>query len=57
MCLNGAAARLVHQGDKVIVMAYGQYDEAAMESYRPRFIFVDDDNRITGPGALRAVSS
>ena len=56
MCLNGAAARLVHPGDTVIVISYGQYDEAAMESYRPRFIFVDEHNRIT-PVALRAVSS
>ena len=56
MCLNGAAARLVHPGDRVIVISYGQYDEAAMESYHPRFIFVDEHNRIT-PGALRALSS
>lgn len=55
MCLNGAAARLVHPGDKVIVISYGQYDEAEMESYRPRFIFVDEENRISRD-ALRAVS-
>lgn len=56
ICLNGAAARLVHPGDRVIIISYGQYDEAEMEAYRPRFIFVDEENRIT-PGALRAVSS
>jgi aspartate 1-decarboxylase len=56
MCLNGAAARLVHPGDKVIVISYGQYDEAEMEAYRPRFIFVDEQNRISRD-ALRAVGS
>ena len=54
ICLNGAAARLVHPGDKVIVISYGQYDEAEMERYRPRFIFVDEQNRISRD-ALRAV--
>jgi len=56
ICLNGAAARLVHPGDKVIVISYGQYDEAEMERYRPRFIFVDEQNRISRD-ALRAVPS
>ena len=56
ICLNGAAARLVHPGDKVIIISYGQYDEAEMEGYRPRFIFVDEENRIS-TGALRAVPS
>jgi aspartate 1-decarboxylase len=56
ICLNGAAARLVHPGDKVIVISYGQYDEAALESYRPLFIFVDEENRISRD-ALRAVPS
>jgi aspartate 1-decarboxylase len=56
MCLNGAAARLVHPGDKVIVISYGQYDEAEMEAYRPRFIFVDEQNRISRD-ALRAVGA
>jgi aspartate 1-decarboxylase len=56
ICLNGAAARLVHPGDKVIVISYGQYDEVALESYRPLFIFVDEQNRISRD-ALRAVPS
>jgi aspartate 1-decarboxylase len=46
ICLNGAAARLVHQGDKVIVMSYAQYSEQEMEHYRPVFIFVDEKNRM-----------
>ena len=56
ICLNGAAARLVHPGDKVIVISYAQYDEAEMEGYRPRFIFVDEQNRISRD-ALRAVGA
>ena len=54
ICLNGAAARLVHPGDRVIVISDAQYVEAEMESYRPRFIFVDEQNRISRD-ALRAV--
>jgi aspartate 1-decarboxylase len=47
ICLNGAAARLAHPGDRVIVISYAGYDERELESYRPTFIFVDDQNRIT----------
>ena len=43
--LNGAAARLVQPGDKVIVITYGAYDEAELESYAPRVVHVDDANR------------
>ncbi len=50
ICLNGAAARLVHPGDKVIVISYAQYDEKEMERYRPVFIFVDEQNRIASDG-------
>ena len=56
ICLNGAAARLAHPGDKVIVISYAQYDEKEMETYRPVFIFVDEHNRIARDG-LRAVGA
>ncbi len=45
VCLNGAAARLVHRGDKVIVITYAQYDELELESYEPLVVHVDGDNR------------
>lgn len=45
VCLNGAAARLVHPGDKVIVITYGEYDEAELETYAPRVVHVDGQNR------------
>jgi aspartate 1-decarboxylase len=44
--INGAAARLVHTGDKVIVVSYAEYDEAELDSYEPRVVHVDADNRI-----------
>src|ERR1700737_4117696 len=44
--VNGAAARLVHRGDTIIVISYGQYDKADMEHYQPRVVHVDADNRI-----------
>jgi aspartate 1-decarboxylase len=47
MCVNGAAARLVHRGDTIIVISYGQYDEAELERYAPRVVHVQaDTNRI-----------
>ena len=45
--LNGAAARLVHAGDRVIVISYAQYDEAELESYTPKIVKVDSRNRPT----------
>ena len=47
ICLNGAAARLAHPGDKVIIISYAQYGEAELQEYRPVMIFVDEANRIT----------
>ncbi len=43
--LNGAAARLVHRGDKVIVLSYADYDEAELEAYAPIVVHVDAQNR------------
>ena len=45
--VNGAAARLVHRGDTIIVISYGSYDRAEMEQYEPRVVHVErDTNRI-----------
>jgi aspartate 1-decarboxylase len=47
MCVNGAAARLVHRGDTIIVISYGTYDEADLERYAPRVVHVEaETNRI-----------
>ena len=45
--LNGAAARLVHPGDRGIVITYAQYDEAELEAYEPKVVHVDSRNRPT----------
>ena len=46
MCINGAAARLVHTGDKIIVVSYAEYDAEELKTYEPRVVHVDEDNRI-----------
>ena len=53
--LNGAAARLVQVGDRVIVITYADYEDAELEGYTPTIVHVDDRNRpvpdptVTGP--------
>lgn len=44
--INGAAARLVHTGDIVILISYGQYSPDELASYLPRVVHVDSANRI-----------
>ncbi|MEA2126740.1 MAG: aspartate 1-decarboxylase [Solirubrobacteraceae bacterium] len=44
--INGAAARLVHTGDTIIVISYAQYDRVELEHYEPRVVHVDRENRI-----------
>jgi len=47
MCLNGAAARKVEIGDKIIVIAYGSYHSDELETYKPIVVHVDETNNIT----------
>jgi aspartate 1-decarboxylase len=46
--LNGAAARLAHTGDLLIICTYAPMDEAVIEQHQPKVIFVDAQNQITG---------
>ena len=46
ICLNGAAARKVQKGDKVIIVAYAIMDEKEQQSFSPKIVHVDDKNRI-----------
>jgi aspartate 1-decarboxylase len=46
MKVNGAAARLVHRGDTIIVISYGGYDPDDLEHYDPRVVHVDAHNQI-----------
>ncbi len=49
--INGAAARLVHPGDLVILIGYGQMEDAEARTYEPSVVFVDSENRIIGTGS------
>ena len=44
--VNGAAARLVHRGDTIIVIAYGSFTAEELADYRPRVVHVDGANRM-----------
>jgi aspartate 1-decarboxylase len=46
MKLNGAAARLVHRGDTIIVISYAAYDPDDLDHYEPRVVHVDAHNQI-----------
>jgi len=49
--INGAAARLVHPGDIVILIGYGQYDDAEARAMQPSVVFVDERNAIVQVGS------
>jgi aspartate 1-decarboxylase len=59
--VNGAAARLVHKGDTVIVISYGDYDDAELETYDPVVVHVNLHNTIISVddavGVLRTLQS
>lgn len=46
ICVNGAAAHLVHQNDIVIIIAYQHMTDAEAQEAAPRCVFVDASNRI-----------
>lgn len=47
ICLNGAAAKCVDVGDKVIIMAYAQMTPEENENHYPKVVFVNGENEIT----------
>lgn len=47
ICLNGAAARCVSVGDKIIIMAYAQFSGEEAENHKPSVVFVDENNSIS----------
>jgi aspartate 1-decarboxylase len=51
MKVNGAAARLVHTGDTIIVVSYASYDEQELATYEPRVVHVNSNNEIVGVNA------
>ncbi len=46
ICLNGAAARKVHLGDKIIIIAYASMTEKEADEYQPKIVILEDDNSI-----------
>ena len=46
VCMNGAAARLIAAGDRIIVIAYAQGTPSELEGFAPKIVLVDDGNRI-----------
>lgn len=53
VCLNGAAARLVQPGDKIIIITYADYDPVELEHYAPRVVHVDGSNRHVAESVAR----
>jgi aspartate 1-decarboxylase len=56
VCLNGAAARLVHPGDRVIVITYADFEDAELDGYQPRIVHVDTANRPIDAGTAAALA-
>lgn len=46
ICLNGAAARKAHKGDKVIIVAYALFNQEELKDFSPAIVHVDENNRI-----------
>ena len=47
ICLNGAAARCVSTGDRVILMAYADVTPEEAKTHKPKVVFVDDNNQVS----------
>jgi aspartate 1-decarboxylase len=52
--INGAAARLVHEGDLVIIISYGMFDDAEARTLEPRVVHADEHNRVVKLGNDRS---
>jgi aspartate 1-decarboxylase len=46
ICVNGAAARLVHKGDRLIIVTYAQMSADKAQGFQPRVLLMDEGNRI-----------
>ena len=47
ICLNGAAARMVSVGDRIIIMSYGAMTPEELKENPPKVVFVDDENKVS----------
>lgn len=57
VCLNGAAARLVARGDKVIVISYADFEDAELDGYAPTIVHVDTANGIVDEATAHALAA
>lgn len=46
ICLNGAAARLVQPGDKVIIIGFGIFNDSELKDFKPKAVYPDENNHI-----------
>ena len=46
ICVNGAAAHLARKGDLIIIASYGLTEGRKLKSYKPKFVFVDGNNKV-----------
>lgn len=44
--MNGAAARRVQVGDRIIIATYGQYNEAELARHQPKLVYLNEDNSV-----------
>ena len=47
ICVNGAAAHLAREGDRVIIASFATYDESECKKHVPKLVYVDENNNIT----------
>lgn len=47
ICLNGAAARCVQVGDKIIIMSYCELENNEVKAHKPKVVFVDEENKVS----------
>lgn len=57
ICLNGAAARLVAPGDRVIIISYADFEDAELDGYEPTVVHVDTANGIVDEATATALAS
>jgi len=48
VCINGAAARKILKGDKIIIMSFASINESETENFKPIIVLVNENNRVSG---------
>ncbi|KZZ44051.1 MAG: aspartate 1-decarboxylase [Saccharospirillaceae bacterium] len=45
--VNGAAAHLASEGDRIIICAYGSYDDSELATFKPKMVYMNEDNTVS----------